>query len=738
MKFRNSTTILILFAFAIPALNYAGVDSSSLEEYFITCDADSFDYILNNPFEDHYIAIRFTHLNKTWTSVRLRIRGDSSRDLPKKSFKIKFDGQPFTNGREELNFNADYLDKTYLHSILSSHLMRKSGQPCFEAEPARLFMNGKFYGLYIRVENMGKDFLVASGLDPDGNLYKAARDGASMSIFDDVYYHWEKKTNKNADRTDLQDFIYHINHVSDADYFGFAVENFYYDKMVNMIAINMLIANGSTYYHNYYLYHDIHNSKKWIMFPWDLDLSFSLYGVNYPYHRSSGYGVPDNPFLERAILGEPIFNDIKNRIEELASTSFNSDYLFPIIDSLTSVLATSIEQDRMDDVASKADWLQAIENDKDFILNRDSKLLAQLNSTPKSFQIERASHLFADSVTFRWHPAIDPNGDRITYRVKFSDRKYFRAEYTTTFLGITDTFFTLPTRPEDGHYYWLVSASDGNHAVDGFDSWNTFYISSRAGDLAIINEINYNSADSFDPGDWVELYNPHFFEIDLSAWIFKDEKDDHVFHFPSQTKIKPDHYLVICQNRDQFEPRFPGLTNITGDFAFGLSHEGELIRLFDPQYHLIDSLTYSSQPPWRIEPDGNGATLELIDPFLDNSLATNWTASIRYGTPGKKNSSFAPVVYKNFRHASFQLYQNYPNPFNYTTEIICNIPEPGTIELNIYNIEGQLVKTIRRRANSGGPISLRWSLDDLSSGIYFYRVKFNDSCSLLKKAILLK
>jgi inorganic pyrophosphatase len=35
---------------------------------------------------------------------------------------------------------------------------------------------------------------------------------------------------------------------------------FDYDKMLNFIALNMLLSNGSTYYHNYYMYHDLNNT----------------------------------------------------------------------------------------------------------------------------------------------------------------------------------------------------------------------------------------------------------------------------------------------------------------------------------------------------------------------------------------------------------------------------------------------------------------------------------------------
>ena len=42
----------------------------------------------------------------------------------------------------------------------------------------------------------------------------------------------------------------------------------------------------------------------------------------------------------------------------------------------------------------------------------------------------------------------------------------------------------------------------------------------------IINEINYNSSDNFNPDDWIELYNPTENSVDLSNWTVIDENQD--------------------------------------------------------------------------------------------------------------------------------------------------------------------------------------------------------------------
>jgi len=63
-----------------------------------------------------------------------------------------------------------------------------------------------------------------------------------------------------------------------------------------------------------------------------------------------------------------------------------------------------------------------------------------------------------------------------------------------------------------------------------------------------------------------------------------------------------------------------------------------LIKLFDSNDILMDDVEYDDEDPWPVEADGAGPTLELIDPYLDNSLAENWMASEGYGSPGSANT----------------------------------------------------------------------------------------------------
>ncbi|MEA1878424.1 MAG: CotH kinase family protein, partial [Bacteroidota bacterium] len=215
------------------------MQTEGIREYHITCDPAEFLMINQNYAEDIYIPVTITHLGITLDQARMRIRGDGTRVHPKKSLKVKLDYGSFPDGRSVLNFNAEYEDKSYIQQYIVSRLMRESGLPCFDSEHARVYLNGEYLGLYLLIENMDQDFLIRRSLDPEGNLYKASNDGASLSIYDNVYYHWEKKTGSGG-RKDLQELINQINSVDQDQYQNFAQSSLAYGNMINILALNLL------------------------------------------------------------------------------------------------------------------------------------------------------------------------------------------------------------------------------------------------------------------------------------------------------------------------------------------------------------------------------------------------------------------------------------------------------------------------------------------------------------------
>ena len=91
---------------------------------------------------------------------------------------------------------------------------------------------------------------------------------------------------------------------------------------------------------------------------------------------------------------------------------------------------------------------------------------------------------------------------------------------------------------------------------------------------------------------------------------------------------------------------------------------------------------------------------------------------------------------------TFALLQNYPNPFNPTTTIEYQLPKSGNVEIKIFSINGQLVKTLEGTRQVQGTHSVVWdgknnSGQTVASGPYIYQVAFENSM-LAKKMLFVK
>ena len=91
---------------------------------------------------------------------------------------------------------------------------------------------------------------------------------------------------------------------------------------------------------------------------------------------------------------------------------------------------------------------------------------------------------------------------------------------------------------------------------------------------------------------------------------------------------------------------------------------------------------------------------------------------------------------------SFALGQNYPNPFNLETRIPYQVPKRSRVVIKIYNIVGQVIKTLVDEEKDPGYFTAPWDGRDekgreVTSGVYFYQMKAGDFCQM-KKMILLR
>ena len=102
----------------------------------------------------------------------------------------------------------------------------------------------------------------------------------------------------------------------------------------------------------------------------------------------------------------------------------------------------------------------------------------------------------------------------------------------------------------------------------------------------------------------------------------------------------------------------------------------------------------------------------------------------------------APVQLQT-RPEAFALANNYPNPFNPATTIKYALPQAADVQLTVYNVVGQPVRTLVADHQSAGRYVVEWDATNnnghsLASGMYFYRLQAGEEFLEIKKMLLLK
>jgi len=92
--------------------------------------------------------------------------------------------------------------------------------------------------------------------------------------------------------------------------------------------------------------------------------------------------------------------------------------------------------------------------------------------------------------------------------------------------------------------------------------------------------------------------------------------------------------------------------------------------------------------------------------------------------------------------STYSLAQNYPNPFNPETTIDFIVGKAGNVEIAIYNVLGEKIKTLLNEYRGQGNYSVKWYGDTdqgaaAASGVYFYKLT-SGAFSEVKKMTLLK
>jgi len=118
-----------------------------------------------------------------------------------------------------------------------------------------------------------------------------------------------------------------------------------------------------------------------------------------------------------------------------------------------------------------------------------------------------------------------------------------------------------------------------------------------------------------------------------------------------------------------------------------------------------------------------------------SNAAGNGPWSLRYTFTTLNSTNITnnlPGIPKNF-----DLHNNYPNPFNPVTKIQFDVPKNSVVKINVYDITGKEITTLVNDFRNAGRYEVQFNANNLSSGIYFYKMQAGDFMAV-RKMLLIK
>lgn len=253
-------------------------------------EADYEHLMANGTLEQEYPAA-VTWNGETIPQISVRAKGNSSLNSVSRSenkrYSLKLDLNQYIDGQSvggitTINLNNSFSDPSFLREYLSYEAFASLGVPAPTTTWVELTVNGKLWGLYLAVEQIGRPFLERNFADATGALYKPdgekSGQGADLKWYGDTYASYPgivyKSGEVSGDHADLIAMLDALNNGGDLE------KHLAVDEILRYFAASTVMSNFDSYQgtilHNYYLYEE---NGRFTILPWDLNMSFAGFGM---------------------------------------------------------------------------------------------------------------------------------------------------------------------------------------------------------------------------------------------------------------------------------------------------------------------------------------------------------------------------------------------------------------------------------------------------------------------------
>ncbi|MBB3697056.1 CotH kinase family protein [Flammeovirga yaeyamensis] len=328
----------------------------------ITMDPADLAFLLAPGNEENreykYCIFEFSNsqLTDSLHNVGIRLRGNTSRYAPKKSFKISFNkfikGRQF-HGEKKFNLRAEHNDPTHSREKSLLKFFIEEDIPSARSSHVALYINGNYHGVYLNTEQIDDLFLISRFGDDDGKLYKGnygadLTNDPNLYMNDDIY---EIEEGDEADRNELAAFLDSINILNGEAFSAYIERNFDVETYIKTLAIEHLSGHWDNYSYNknnFLIYWD-ESKNLWTYLPYDLDNTYGIdwVGEDWGIRDLNDWIHPDQARpLAQKILDQPGYrNEYNEYLLSFIDKTFNNTHLDPYFNAQKALLRDYIDRD---------------------------------------------------------------------------------------------------------------------------------------------------------------------------------------------------------------------------------------------------------------------------------------------------------------------------------------------------------------------------------------------------------
>lgn len=616
---------------------------------------------------------------------------------------------------------------THFRDALMHDLVRGTGVDVQAYRPVLVFLNGAYWGVHNLREKVSEHYLAANhGVNPDAlDLLEVTEDAPHYAVLhgtDDAF-------------RSVLDYLAGSSMTGDADY-AYAAARLDLDNFIDYQAAQIFYANTDWPGHNVRLWRPRRVGARWKWILYDTDAGFGLAtGLDGYRHATLAYataenGGGDNPPYSTFVLRRLLRNDtfrraFINRFADHLNATFAPAHVTARIDALAAALAPEMPRHAARWGLDADAWPRHVEALRAFARQRPDFLWGHLRDF---FDLPAPAPITLD---------VQPAG---AGAIRINRLEVDRLPWTGRYFPGLPVALTAVPRPGYRFVGWGGDAA-GQASTVNIDPSTTAAVTARfapdAAGAVVLNEILYNAPPDLPTEDWVEVHNTGLVEVDLSGWSLKDEVDTRAYVLPAGTRLAAGAFAVLCRDPAAFSQHHPGVACL-GGWPFGLGNDGDRVRLFDAAGALVDFVAYDDDAPWPTAPDGEGPSLELVDPREDNAVPGAWRSSARRGgTPGRANSVATGREEAPGDPDAPWLEVPYPNPFTDTVTLRFGLPRAGRVALDAYDALGRRVATLAAGVYPPGVHTVPWHGPDLVPGLYFFRLRVAGGAGAVRSAVRL-